>query len=75
MDNIFLLEQAIIEELDNVPFFMAFIGTIIDDWLERYGVPFEEGDKILKQIMDVRHNVQRLLEEDENHARKNGTGI
>ena len=34
MDTIFLLEHAIIEELDNAPMLMAFVGTLIDDWLE-----------------------------------------
>ena len=64
MDTIFLLEHAIIEELDNAPMLMAFVGTLIDDWLEHYGIPFEEGDKILKQIMNVRHDVQKRMEEE-----------
>lgn len=66
MDNIFILEQAIIKELDNALFFTAFIGTIIDDWLEHYGVPFEEGNKILQHIIDVRHDVQKKFEEETN---------
>lgn len=66
MDNIFLLEHAIIKELDNAPLFMAFIGTIVDDWLEHYGIPFDEGDKILKHIIDVRHDVQKRYEEETN---------
>lgn len=64
MDTIFLAEQAIIKELDSKPLFMAFIGTLIDDWLEYYKFPFEEGDKILKKIMDVRHDVQKRMEEE-----------
>lgn len=64
MDTIFLLEHAIIEELDNAPMLMAFVGTLIDDWLEHYDIPFEEGDKILKQIMNVRHDVQKKMEEE-----------
>lgn len=64
MDTIFLLEHAIIEELDNAPMLMAFVGTLIDDWLEHYDIPFEEGDKILKKIMDVRHDVQKRMEEE-----------
>lgn len=64
MDTIFLLEHAIIEEINNAPMFMAFIGILVDDWLEHYDIPFEEGDKILKQIMDVRHDVQRRMEEE-----------
>lgn len=66
MDNIFLAEQTIIKELDSAPFFMAFIGTIVDDWLEYYGIPFEEGDNILKHIVDVRYNVQKKFEEETN---------
>ncbi|MBO7734020.1 MAG: hypothetical protein J6S67_15765 [Methanobrevibacter sp.] len=64
MDTIFLAEQAIIKELDSKPLFMAFIGTLIDDWLEYYKFPFENGDEILNQILSVRYEVQKRYEEE-----------
>lgn len=64
MNNILLAEQTVIKELDIKPMLMAFIGTLIDDWLEYYEFPFEDGDDILSQILSVRYDVHKKYEEE-----------